>query len=266
MDLNQWTVLAIVSCLTSIKNPTETFQSEWLILVFSTEMNWRVLWQDLPESEDSNRMMLTFSACPIKSKWKSLEFLTSLITFTLSLASNTKSNFQPDLRNIWVNLKIGKLPNLNLKTLSTSSEKNTKSTKEMELSMAQKSILNFLILSEDNINVEPVNLTSNFQLDSTFNTELNKLKKKNPNKKRKIKRKNKKSNWLQKKLNKERNRLLKRRRIRNKNQRNKRSNKKSMKLEIKTDVNIYIENIHAILSMTTAIKISIWLPLKKVFF
>jgi len=67
-------------------------------------------------------------------------------------------------------------------------------------------------------------------------------------------------------LNKERNRLLKRRRIRNKNQRNKRSNKKSMKLEIKTDVNIYIENIHAILSMTTAIKISIWLPLKKVFF
>jgi len=60
--------------------------------------------------------------------------------------------------------------------------------------MAQKSILNFLILSEDNINVEPVNLTSNFQLDSTFNTELNKLKKKNPNKKRKIKRKNKKSN------------------------------------------------------------------------
>lgn len=89
-----------------------------------------------------------------------------------------KLNFQPDLKNIWVNLKIGKLLNLNLKTLLTNSEKNIKSTKEMELSMVQKLISNFSILSEDNINAEPANLTSNFQSDLTSNTEPNKLKKK----------------------------------------------------------------------------------------
>lgn len=139
-------------------------------------------------------MMLIFSVCLNKLKKKSSEFLTSLIIFTPSSVLNTKLNSQPDLKNIWVNLKIGKLLNLNLKTLLTNSEKNIKSTKEMELSMVQKLISNFSILLEDNINAEPANLTSNFQSDLTSNTEPNKLKKKRMNNKIKTKRRKKRSN------------------------------------------------------------------------
>lgn len=40
--------------------------------------------------------------------------------------------------------------------------------------MALKLMLNYLMYLEDNINAEQFNLTFNFQLDLTFNTELSK--------------------------------------------------------------------------------------------
>lgn len=58
--------------------------------------------------------------------------------------------------------------------------------------MDLKLILNYLILSEDNINVELVNWISNFQLGSIFNTEPNKSNKTNLNNKKS--KRNKKSN------------------------------------------------------------------------
>ena len=88
----------------------------------------------------------------------------------------------------------------------------------MELSMVLKSISNYLILLEDNINAELVNQISNFQLDLIYNTELNKLKKNIQNKLKTIKKRNKKLNLLLNKSKPERNKLLTERRINLKNQ------------------------------------------------
>lgn len=266
MDLNQWTVLVIALCSIFTKNHTEIFQSEWLISASSTETNWKELCQDLQESEDSNKMMLTFSVCLNKLKKKFSVFLTSLITFIQFLVLNIKSNCQQDLKSFWVKLKIGNLLSLNLKKLLINLEKNTKSMKEMVLSMVQKLTSNFLILSEDNINAVLANLTSNFQSDSIFNTEPNKWKKKNlNNRRRKKKPKKKKLNWLLNKLNREKNKLLKKRKKKNKSLKKKRNNKKLMKSK-KKYASTYIVNILAILYMITATKILIWLPSKKVIF
>jgi hypothetical protein len=100
--------------------------------------------------------------------------------------------------------------------------------KEMVLSMVPRLMLNYLMSSEDNINVVHASWTSSYQLDLIFSTEQKKTRSKRKKKKKKKKnkeeilkfhpnhqpqptnkeRKIKKLSLLQNKLNKEKNKRL----------------------------------------------------------
>jgi|LakMenEpi03Aug12_release.lakeMendotaPanAssembly.Ray.scaffolds.fasta_scaffold120931_1 hypothetical protein len=83
--------------------------------------------------------------------------------------------------------------------------------REMELFMVQRSMSNYLMYLEDNINVVQSNWTSNYQLDLIFNIEQNKIRKK----RKKIKKKKKKKEEILKfHLNHQPQQIRKERKIR----------------------------------------------------
>jgi len=142
-----------------------------------------VLYQDLPESVDSNRTTHIFSVVKIKFNKKFLAFWNSLIMFTVcsDFPTNCLSLLGP--KTIWEKLQFGKTPKSPWKKHLICSASLGQLTQETVPFTVPRLTLSCLMLSVVDISVVPSSLISNFQSDLISNLELPKDKKRSNNRK-----------------------------------------------------------------------------------